>query len=188
MPNLEITQFEENQEGLVNDIVIINHQYVFRFAKTEESARILDTEIKILDLVRPQMGIAVPKPIYKDQNCMVYPFLSGQSLTRMAFLELEDRAQQRIAEQLGEFLSGLHTTQIARVNWDIPATLAPVTREKWLEIYQKAEEKVYPLLLKHQVEWAENLFKSALGDDRFFNYEPTLIHGDLASYHILFDP
>jgi hypothetical protein len=38
MPDLEIKQFEINQEGLVNDVVIVNEQFVFRFAKTEKIA------------------------------------------------------------------------------------------------------------------------------------------------------
>jgi aminoglycoside 2''-phosphotransferase len=50
------------------------------------------------------------------------------------------------------------------------------------------EDKVYPLLLPYQVNWADALFARALEDTAFFGYEPALIHGDLAPYHLLFDP
>lgn len=46
---------------------------------------------------------------------------------------------------------------------------------------------VYPLMMKHQREWAEDLFDSMLSDRRNFHYQPCLIHGDLGPYHLLFD-
>jgi aminoglycoside 2''-phosphotransferase len=49
-------------------------------------------------------------------------------------------------------------------------------------------QKVYPLLLPHQIEWVERLFEPALNLPEFFDFEPALIHGDLAPYHILFSP
>lgn len=188
MPELEIEQFERNQEGLINDVLVVNNRYVFRFAKTEQFARIMDLENRILDLIRPRMDVQIPTPIYRDHDSMVYPILEGQPLTREIVLSLDESAQVRIAGQLGDFLKGLHTTAISEVNWHLPTTPAPVTRERWLENRQRVQEKVYPLLLKNQVQWADGLFETALGDDRFFEYQPALIHGDLASYHILFDP
>ena len=57
-----------------------------------------------------------------------------------------------------------------------------------MDIRERATEKVYPLLLPHQKQWAERLFDTGLSDDpTFFDYAPALIHGDLAPYHILFD-
>ncbi len=187
MPELEIEQFEINQEGLINDVVIVNKKLVFRFAKTEKYAQILDDEMKILDIVRSRIGVDVPTPIYRSHGCVVYPFLAGHPFLRETLLGLEARNQVTIAEQLGAFLYGLHTTDISGLDWEIPPTLAPVTHDKWRDIYQRVKEKVYPLLLKHQIQWAENLFDGVLANPKSFDYQPSLIHGDLAPYHILFD-
>jgi aminoglycoside 2''-phosphotransferase len=92
-----------------------------------------------------------------------------------------------VAEQLGQFLYEVHATEISSRGWELPSTLAPVTREAWFKRHARIKEKVYPLLLRHQVRWAEGLFHTALDDAAFFRYEPALIHGDLAPYHILFD-
>ena len=54
MPDLEIDHLEHNREGLINDVVIINHELVFRFAKNDGYAQILNLELDILDLVRPR--------------------------------------------------------------------------------------------------------------------------------------
>lgn len=187
MPELEIQHFEINQEGLINDVAIVNKKLVFRFAKTEKYARILDDEMKILDLIRSRIGMQVPAPIYRGSGSVVYPFLEGQPFLRETLLTLGIDIQVKTAGQLGKFLHDLHTTEILGLDWEIPSTLAPVTRDKWLDIRQKVRDKIYPLLLKHQIQWAEILFEGALAQPESFDYRPSLIHGDLAPYHILFD-
>jgi aminoglycoside 2''-phosphotransferase len=185
MPNLEIKQFEMNNEGLINDVVIVNRMYVFRFAKKKEYAKILNVEMKILDLVRSRVSVNVPTPIYNDEDCVVYPFLDGEPLLLERIMALDESTQIRISEDLGKFLFSLHTTDISQVAKELPSTLAPVTRERWLDIYRRVKETVYPLLWKHQVIWAEHLFNSMLMNPQSFEYKPALIHGDLRPYHIL---
>ena len=187
MPELEIQHFEINQEGLINDVAIVNKRLVFRFAKTEKYAKILDDEMKILDLIRPRIELQVPTPVYRGPGSVVYPFLEGQPFLRETLLKLESDEQAKTAEQLGKFLHDLHTTEITEVGGEIPSTLAPVTRATWLDIRQKVKDKIYPLLLNHQIQWAENLFEGVLAQPESFDYPQALIHGDLAPYHILFD-
>jgi aminoglycoside 2''-phosphotransferase len=187
MPDLVIEQFKVNQEGLVNDVVIVNGSLVFRFAKTASAAAILETELRILDLVRPQLGLDVPTPIYRSSDTIVYPFLTGKPLLRAMLQEIDAETQKRLANQLGKFLFGLHTTDLSKIDWTVPSTLAPVTRDKWLDLRQRVEQKIYPLLLKHQIQWAENLFDSVLNQPESFVYKNALIHGDLAPYHIFYD-
>jgi len=187
MPDLKIEHFERDDEGLINDILIVNGEFVFRFAKSEEYARLLQNEVKILDLIRPLLDVQVPEPLYLNPDCMVYPFLDGQPLSRKRLMGFDRSTQNQLAAQLGSFLSQLHTVDLSRVDWEIPFTRAPVRRERWLEIQAKVKEKLYPLLQKYQKEWAEDLFSSVLDDPSASSYQPALIHGDLASYHILFD-
>ncbi|HLE52029.1 MAG TPA: phosphotransferase [Anaerolineales bacterium] len=187
MPDLEIEQFERNQEGLINDVVIVNQEFVFRFAKSEEYARMLGVEMKILDLVRPHLGIGVPTPVYRSSDCIVYPLLSGQPLSCKTIKGFVQSTQSKIAEQLGRVLYRLHTTDISKVDWELPSTRAPVRRQDWLDIQERVKEKIFPLLQAFQIQWVEELFNSVLEDPGSSLHEPALIHGDLASYHILFD-
>jgi len=187
MPDLEIEQFEINNEGLINDVVIVNGMYVFRFAKKKEYAKTLDVETRILDLIRSNVGVSVPTPIYNDEDCVVYTFLDGEPLLLETIKAMDESARTRIAEALGKFLFKLHTADISQVPEELPPTLAPVTRERWLDIHRRVQETVYPLLWKHQVKWAERLFDSMLIDTQAFDYKPALIHGDLRPYHVLID-
>ena len=79
MPDLEIEHLEHNREGLINDIVIINRELVFRFAKNDGYAQILNLELDILDLVRPRINLPVPSPIYRGPGSVVYPLLQGKA-------------------------------------------------------------------------------------------------------------
>ena len=67
MPDLQIERFERDHEGLINDVLIVNHSLVFRFAKTEEYARLLQVEVKLLDLVRPQLDRYLPRARFYAQ-------------------------------------------------------------------------------------------------------------------------
>ena len=49
MPDLAIERIELNQDGLINDVVIVNDELVFRFAKTEAYADLMENEVRILD-------------------------------------------------------------------------------------------------------------------------------------------
>ena len=187
MPDLKIEQFEISDEGLANDVAIVNRKFVFRFAKSREGAEALGGEARILKLIRPGIGVKVPVPEYYDTDCMVYPFIDGEPLLLERIRTVNSNAQVQLAETLGTFLLDLHTIGISQVEPKLPATLVPVTRDRWLRIYSKVKEIVYPLLWQHQVHWAEDVFECMLQDESFFEYKPALIHGDLRQYHVFTD-
>ena len=187
LPELEIEHVQRNEEGLINDVLIVNRQWVFRFAKTEAYARILQDELKILDLIRPRLGVRVPDPLVRQAGCMVYPLLSGQTLSLKTVRAFSRPAQRRIAVQLGAFLYQLHSTPLAGLDWELPASRAPVRRQDWLELQAQANLRIAPLLQAYQLEWLADLFDGVLKDPLADRYQPALIHGDLASYHLLLD-
>jgi aminoglycoside 2''-phosphotransferase len=187
MPELPVEHFERNNEGLINDVLIVNHNLVFRFAKNEKYARLLQSELKLLDLIRPRLNISVPSPVFTAPDTMVYPLLPGRPLSRLGLLRSPESVQDELAAQLGSLFHCLHTTPTQDLDWQIPATRAPVRREDWLKLQQDVKTQIYPLLQAYQIEWADDLFGRVLDDPSVAEYQPALIHGDLASYHILFD-
>jgi aminoglycoside 2''-phosphotransferase len=187
MPNLEVEQIEINQEGLVNDVVIVNQELVFRFAKNENSARLLSQEIKILNFLQSKLDIEIPNPIDYDQESVVYHYLKGKPLLRETIINQDQETQMVLANQIGNILNQLHKIDLTGINWGIPSTQAAVTRERWIELQSKVEQHLYPLFLPHQIQWAEGLFEGILCDTVTSEYHAVLIHGDLAPYHILYD-
>lgn len=185
LPDLDISSYKLHQEGLVNDVLVVNDQWVIRFTYTEWGKQLMTVEDQLMRFIAPQVTLLVPNPEKCTNGVMVYRHLQGESFLRETWVNADDTTQQHYADQLGQFLNELHHLPTENLDWEIPLTLAPVTMETWLDIYERFNKKVQPLLLPHQIEWADHLFESALNTPDFFDFEPVLIHGDLAPYHIL---
>ncbi len=184
-PGLEIDTFEINRDGLANEVVVVNGEYVYRFAREAEWARAaMRSELGILEQVRPRLPVAVPEPFYEAEGAVAYRYLPGEPLTLDLLTALPQPARAELAAQLGACLRALHETPLLD---STPATTAPVTASAWARIRAEVEAKVYPLMLGHQREWAARLFDEMLADPGNFDYPPRLIHGDLGPYHILYD-
>ncbi len=186
MPDLEINSLELHQEGLVNDVLIVNDEWVIRFTRTAWGRELMATEACLLRYLQHQVSLSVPSPVKYADGVLVYPHLSGDTFLRETWAAADETQQQALADQLGQFLRELHGTPTTDLDWDLPHTLAPVTRETWLDIHERIVDLVYPLLLSHQVDWVEDLFEPALHTPDFFDFDPVLIHGDLVPYHILY--
>jgi len=184
-PDLAIETVMLNNDGMSNEVVIVNDTLVFRFAKGEFGQRALAGEVRALALIRPHITLALPDPFYISAELMAYRLLPGVALTRQVVESLDEADQQAVADQLATFLRQLHATPCDET---IAATVAPCRYADQAHIHARVKEQVYPLLLKHQIAWAEALYASVLDDPTIFDYTPQLIHGDLACYHILFDP
>jgi len=188
MPELEIESYELHQEGLVNDVLIVNNEWVIRFTKTDWGKALMESEGQLMRYLQSRVSLSIPLPVSMLDGVLVYHHLKGEPFLRQIWVQAEEPQQQLIANQLGQFLRELHGVPTQDLDWDIPLTLAPVTRETWLDIHDRVIEKVYPLLLPHQCDWIESLFEPALSQVDYFDFEPVLIHGDLAPYHILYSP
>jgi aminoglycoside 2''-phosphotransferase len=181
-PDLELGSISLNTDGLANDVVLVNEALVFRFAKGDYGRKALADELRVMAIARPCLSLPIPEPFFVSEDMIAYPFLPGAALRRELIYALSPTKQQILADQLAEFLFALHGIRAA----ELSSTLAPVTPQRWLELRNRIREKVYPLLLPHQRTWAEQLF-GFIDDPDNFAYQPGLIHGDLAPYHLLVD-
>jgi aminoglycoside 2''-phosphotransferase len=186
LPELEINHVERNNDGAINDILIVNRAWAFRFTKALEDNHLLAAEQRVLEVVRPHLSVAVPQVIAQGKDYWVYPLLAGEPLSRVWLVAQSPDVQQRFADRIAAFLYELHSIDLAGLG--LPPTRAPVTRERWLDLREQVRAKIYPLLQAYQIEWADALLNGALDDPTFFEYTPALIHGDLASYHLLRHP
>ncbi|MBW6466351.1 MAG: phosphotransferase [Brevefilum sp.] len=188
MPELEIAEYELHQEGLVNDVLIVNNEWVIRFTKTEWGKELMANEDRLMRFLQPRLSLSIPTPVKRADGVIVYPHLIGETLLRQTWQGAGEAVIQTLADQLGQFLHELHSIDEEDLDWEVPHSFAPTTRETWLEIHGRVVDKVYPLLLPHQIDWVEALFLPALSAPDFFNHDQVLVHGDLAPYHILFHP
>jgi aminoglycoside 2''-phosphotransferase len=188
VPELAIEQIRLNRDGLLNDVVIVNEQFVFRFAKREFGFKDLLEEAELLRLVRPYLTLMIPEPFYASADTLAYPLIPGETLRREMLRNLAEEDRQALAEQLAQFFSELHSIPVGEITGGrIPMADALMKYEGWLDVYQRIREKVFPLLQPHQREWVGDHFEPYLSSQRNFEYELKLVDTDIPPYHILFD-
>jgi len=187
-PDLAIERASLNSEGLLNDVVIVNDAFVFRFAKRDYGFKDLKEEAEVLRLLRRRVTLPIPSPFYEDHEVMAYPLIPGETMRRDLLMSLPETDQQAIAGQLAQFFKELHGIPLEEINESsIPMADALMKYEGWVKLYSRLRDKVFPLLLPHARAWATEHFESWLSDPANFEYEPRMVDTDIPPYHILFD-
>ena len=193
-PELTIDTISLNEDGQYNHVLIVNDALVFRFAKYDTSVKTLQREVTILSHIRSHVSLDIPHPQYHQldrpivgEAFMGYPLIPGIPLWDEFFQTIQDKAVlNRMAYQLGAFLSELH---------QIPARdLIPIdlplsdTREEWLDVYARIQEKLFSLMRPDAREQVTALFETYLDTPRIHRFTPVLRHGDFGGGNIIFNP
>jgi len=148
-PDLKIATCSFNQDGQYNDVLIVNEDLVFRFAKVQPAIETLRKEITVLKCIRDVITLQVPNPVYSHVSTdtigdafMGYPVILGVPLWRHNFEKISNAGvRERMAIQLAGFLHELH---------GIPPESIPVelensdSSEKWADIYQRIRKSLFP--------------------------------------------
>lgn len=188
LPHLVIEEVRANQDGLINDVLIVNDQLVFRFPKDQTWARdLLANEIKVIQLARKYLDVQIPHIVYHAADLMAYRFISG-ALQRNTILVLDENARDEIARQLAAYLRQLHGIPMGEIErHQIAQSDTNRSHRVWVRLFEDVKRELFPLMMPHAREWVTNHFAPVLADEEFMKYEPCLINGDTTPYHILYD-
>ncbi|MEF2277784.1 phosphotransferase [Deinococcus sp. YIM 134068] len=187
-PDLPLHTLDFNQDGMVNDVVVVDHERVCRFGKHRWAAEALRQEARVLALVREHTSLRVPEFEHLEPEFVSYRFLPGEPLTRTRLLRLSPETRRTVLADLLSFLRQMHAIPRAATEAaGLQASDALRTREDWLALLAQAEEHLFPLLMRHQRTWIHDHFAPVLADILDLTPAPRLIHGDLGVYHVLFD-
>jgi aminoglycoside 2''-phosphotransferase len=192
-PDLMIESCSFNQDGQYNDVIIVNQELVFRFAKVHPAIKTLKKEIAILTTIRDSISVKVPNPKYSHVNTnalgeafMGYPMIPGIPLWRPTFKEIDDSGiRHNLAAQLSKFLLELHGYQIK----NIPLKLDnDDSRLKWVEMYQRIQQSLFPYMRSGARRDVRDHFKEFIDNSAVHDFSPCLRHGDFGTGNILYDP
>jgi aminoglycoside 2''-phosphotransferase len=188
-PRLAVESVESNQDGLTNDVLIINGELVCRFPKNETWARdLLANELKVIDLARGYLNVPIPEIVYRAADFVACRFIRGSALQRNDILSLSEIGQEAIANQLASYLKQLHGIPLEEVErHGIARSDTNRSHEVWVKLFESVKAELFPLMMPHAREWVVKHFAPLIADERLMDYEPRLINGDTTPYHILFD-
>jgi len=197
-PNIKENEVKFHYHGSYN-VFEIKGEIIFRFPdKTffgEKGFELIQREVRLLDLIRENISLQIPKPIYlsTDPNnpFIGYKKINGISLSR-CFDRTTKADQKSIAIQLGEFLSELHSREVYQkicTTWKSEQEFNPSQYlSYWQNYLKQAQGKAYHLMDTDQKKWVSHLFHEFLDEAENFNFFPCVIHGDFDTTNILVDP
>ena len=189
-PTLDLSSARLNSDGIMNDVVVINDDLVFRFAKHERARALLAYEAQLLPIVKRSVTLQVPHIEHRTDGYLSYRYVPGIPLYLHTLLRADQDTQDRFACELAIFLRELHSVPVSDL--PVPPWQAQAPSESRRTFYERRlaalEWDVYPLLWADQKAWIGDLYAPVLdGRVDLDAYAPVLIHRDLASYHILHD-
>ena len=193
-PNLVIESWEPNREGLVNDVIVVNRNRIFRFPKHDWAVDHLRHEARCLELARPFLNVSLPQWTVYEGDLVGTPFVAydripGDALTRHTLLRLPPRDQQALAEQLGRFLHQMHTIPLAKAKEKgIGRSVTVRQPEDWPKLYADVKAMLFPHLMAFARDWVDQHFAPVVADPAFMACDPVFMNGDLDPYHLLYNP
>ena len=197
-PNIKEQEIKFHYHGSYN-VFEIKGEYIFRFPdKTffgEKGFELIQREVQLLDLIRENITLQIPKPIYvsTDPNnpFVGYKKINGISLSRCFDRTTKDD-QESITVQLGEFLSELHSRKVYQkvyTTWKSEQKFNPSQHQLYWQNYLKiAQEKAYHLMDTDQKKWVSQIFHEFLDESKNFDFIPCVVHRDFDTTNILVDP
>ncbi|MDX1745604.1 MAG: aminoglycoside phosphotransferase family protein, partial [Halobacteriales archaeon] len=186
-PDLEISSVEVNTDGLVNDVVVVNRERVFRFAKYTWARELMASEALILGLLRDRVTLSIPELEMLDEDLCTYRFLPGEATTRDTLLRMPATERRRALEQMGQFLTQLHQLEPS-LTVGLPPSDAARDLDAWTRLYDDVRSTLFPHMFRHQRDWVDQHFAPVMSGELALEVVPVLVHADLASYHVLHDP
>ncbi len=192
-PQLKVRHSRQIVTGWENLVLEVDKEYIFRFPKYGETEKRLRGEIAFLPALRRQLSIDVPDYEFVWKGGPKYPHWFG-GYRKIRGVTVGSSSFRRewlrpLAAQIAESLKQLQRVHLNSQRFpDIPVYSA----KEWLRStrvhYRKIRRIVYPLLNSKLRARSEKFWKSLLLEFRDTDFEPTLIHGDLGTENILFDP
>ncbi len=188
-PDYEIIRERCNfTDGKHADILIINENDVFKFSRYDWSIGYIENEATVINCLGRDMSIYIPKAELVEKGIARLTYIKGEPLYRNTLLQLVNRMQDMVAEQLAVFLKQLHSAPLKGERFkNLSESQVCISQENWLEKYQEIERKVFPYCDSYSKEYYRQIFRPLLTDEKFLDFRPALIHGDLMPYHILFN-
>lgn len=191
-PSLAVLSIRFLAEGWDSAAWEVNGDLVFRFPKRAEVATWLRREIALLPLLASMLPVPVPRFTYiaEPSAAFPYPFAGYRKLpgVPLAGAPAPIVQPERLAAQVGAFLTALHRFPVARVAaCGVPDT----SPEHWRGQYAAmltALRPLFPRMTRAARERTEALFTTYLDNPLHVRFTPVPLHRDLGGDHLLLAP
>lgn len=188
-PELKPTKTSAKTEGQSNDVLIVDDQWVFRFAKSDAARADLEREAKILKLVKDYVDLPVPESEMLAPEVMRQAKIHGQPLDRHTLLRQPPEVQERLVEEMAHFLFQIHRVPEDKLR-GAGVGKSPIGEgiADAMTLFHDCERELFPHLKSYAVDVIREHFEPVLNGTLSLDAPAVLIHGDLNPSHIWWDP
>jgi aminoglycoside 2''-phosphotransferase len=177
--NLAETFLHEGGDDFL--VIEVNNVWIFRFPRQEFSRKAFAVEKAFLSRFDPISPLPVPDYQYSGDDFGGYRKIRGSSLSIELFQNLSGGSRERIAQQLGQFLSTIH-------NFPMDEAKQIGLTEDWdgwyVKIIQNYRETAAPMLSPSARKTTLHFIERTIAEP----FEVRVIHGDFAlEDHVFFD-
>jgi aminoglycoside 2''-phosphotransferase len=198
LPNLAIEKVEQSN-GQFSDVMIINHEWIFRFPRYREGVARLHAEERLLEVLKGQLPLPIPAPTHRSFDPPVpglaflsYRRLPGEALLPETLDQIrDDILRDSMARLLAAFMRALHAVSLVDLPADLPGAPAEggicEQRAGWVNFYQSARKQLFAAMRPEARRTVIRHFEAYLDDSSLHEFTPCLRHGDLGGSNILWD-
>jgi len=188
-PQIQVTNVGFNlTDGNHSDVVIINDEHIFKFAKYDWTACYLANQCKITSFVSEYIDTRLPKMELIEDGAVKCDFIKGAPLTRDQILKLSIGDQNHIARQIGSFLRQLHAVPLKAAKfYKIGDAQVDITKENVLSEIRDIKRKIYPYCDSLSQKTIDENLEVVLSDKNFLKYTPAVIHANPNPAAFIFD-
>ncbi|MGI9034678.1 MAG: phosphotransferase family protein [Pyrinomonadaceae bacterium] len=189
-PNLKIDAIKFLGEGDSCRAYLVNHEWIFRFAKHDAARASLQCENCLLPQIAGKIALQIPSPQIvsleeTETPFIAYPLLPGRVLSQKRYLALDEQSRARCAGQVAQFLNQIHS-----INIDLAQSCrVPFNdyKAQYSGLPKLARENLSAFLSAPDFKFIEKVVARYLASGDAESFRPTLLHGDLSPNHVLFD-
>jgi aminoglycoside 2''-phosphotransferase len=189
MPGENVATMETITHGWDSLALLVNRRWLLRVARRPEVSVTLAREARLLPLIGAAVApVSVPQFVFTrfdaEPAVVGYEAIAGKALTNGDVTPAAHAAA--IADQLASFLTALHSIPAERaVAAGMPSTTAVNWYAEYVAFAEWTETEVGPRLAPHVRDGVMRRWTEYLDAPDSRNFEPVLIHHDLACEHIL---
>lgn len=183
-PHLTIRRSRLEERGGEHDLLIIDERHAFRFPRS--GTHDLALEIAVLGALRTRSHLSVPAYNFADPagEFAGYRYIEGFELSPALFAALSMADQDAVLAAAAQFLSELHRLSPVAVGWPGDWPIAPSAvdhSDHGLARLSRLERRLPSRFTERFREFWHSYRQDCAP-------ELKIIHGDLVSEHLIFDP
>lgn len=179
--NIKNTRYYQGDDHY---IIEVNTTLIFKCAKSDDYGCHMRCEVKLLRYLYKKISCTIPQVLYyfPEINCFGYKKISGVSFTKFLYNSLTVNQQEKLVEDLAQFIYELHTAVSVDQAEDLdlkPARWPLTTEEMVIALRDNLDTRLNHIFIKFIDEY--NVMREVRLRER------VLIHNDLHEDNILFN-